>query len=192
MPATSSTAVRVLDRLSRQATPASIAVSRDLRTDASPFVRRRRTAAGLALTAVGSLTVVALYQFGLIRHLPDPPLPGFDSDRVDASGEAYQPGATPDSTLAIASYGVTLALIGMGPANRWRTAPVLPLLAAAKAGADAAGGLVLTAEQLSQHRAVCGWCITASAASVGTFALTLPEAASAWRARRAATPVSRC
>ncbi len=58
------------------------------------------------------------------------------------------------------------------------------LLAAAKAGADAAGGLVLTAEQLSQHRAICGWCVAASAAGVGAFALTLPEAASAWHARR--------
>ncbi len=71
-----------------------------------------------------------------------------------------------------------------GSRDRWRTAPVLPLLAAAKAGADAAGGLVLTAEHLSQHRAICGWCVAASAASVGAFALTLPEAASAWHARR--------
>jgi hypothetical protein len=36
---------------------------------------------------------------GLVKHLPDPPLPGFDSDRVNSSDTAYKFGA-PDGTGA--------------------------------------------------------------------------------------------
>ncbi len=32
--------------------------------------------------------VVSLYQTGVISHLPDPPLPVFDADKVDASDYA--------------------------------------------------------------------------------------------------------
>lgn len=55
------------------------------------------------------------------------------------------------------------------------------MLAAAKAGSDAAGGLVLTGEQLARHRAVCLWCVLAAGASAAAFPLTVPEARMAWR-----------
>jgi hypothetical protein len=36
--------------------------------------------------------MVTLFQTGLVRHLPDPPLPGFDSDKVNSSDLAYRLG----------------------------------------------------------------------------------------------------
>ncbi len=128
--------------------------------------------------------VVSLYQTGIIRHLPDPPLPGFDSDRVDASGEAYETLKTPDSTLGIASYGATLALIGMGGADRATRQPWIPLLATAKLGYDGAGAAWLTAEQISKHRALCFYCLLASGATWGALAQAVPEARAAWRSLR--------
>jgi hypothetical protein len=55
-------------------------VSDDLRRRTSPHLRHRRHQTALMLGATAAMGVVALYQTGLVRHLPDPPLPGFDSD----------------------------------------------------------------------------------------------------------------
>ncbi len=49
--------------------------------------------------------MVGLYQFGLIRSVPEPPLPGVDADWVDASGEVYAVLHTPDAALGITSAG---------------------------------------------------------------------------------------
>jgi hypothetical protein len=38
-----------------------------------------------SLASIGALGAVATYQNGLIRHLPEPPLPLLDADAVDAS-----------------------------------------------------------------------------------------------------------
>ncbi len=43
----------------------------------------------MTLTAMGSMGLISLYQLGIVKYLPDPPLPGFDSDKVDAAPEAY-------------------------------------------------------------------------------------------------------
>ncbi len=159
-------------------------VSDDLRRRTSPHLRHRRRQTALMLGATAAMGVVALYQTGLVRHLPDPPLPGFDSDRVDASGEAYETLKTPDATLGIASYGATLALVGMGGAERAASRPWIPLLAAAKLAYDGAGAAWLTAEQITKHRALCFYCLLASAATWGALAQAVPEARSALRTLR--------
>jgi uncharacterized membrane protein len=159
-------------------------VSDDLRRRTDPHLRRRRRQIALILGATGAMGLISLYQTGILRHLPDPPLPGLDSDKVDASGEAYESLKTPDSTLGLASYGVTLVLIGMGAADRARDKPIIPLLATAKIAADAAAAGWLTAEQISKHRALCFYCLLASAATWAALPQALPEAREAWRTLR--------
>jgi len=159
-------------------------VSDDLRRRMTPHLRRRRRQTALMLGAAGAMGVIVLYQTGIVRHLPDPPLPGVDSDKVDASGEAYETLKTPDAALALASYGATLALIGMGGADRARQQPLIPLLAAAKVAADGAGAAWLTAEQVTKHRALCFYCLVASAATWAALPEALPEAREAWRKLR--------
>ncbi|MFI7019133.1 mercury(II) reductase [Streptomyces sp. NPDC050164] len=85
--------------------------------------------AGDVITAA-TYAVVALYQFGLLRRLPEPPLPGLDAKRVDASGEAYALLRTPDAALGLTSAGITLALTGMGSRRRHREHPWVSLAAA--------------------------------------------------------------
>jgi hypothetical protein len=48
-----------------------------LRRGAGSFLDRRRRTAAFTLT---SMAAVAAYQFGLVRHLPEPPLPLLDAD----------------------------------------------------------------------------------------------------------------
>ena len=101
----------------RPSSPEAERVSDDLRCGTGEHLARRRRQTALLLGATAAMGVISLYQTGILRRLPDPPLPGLHSDRVDASGEAYQLLRTPDANLAIASYGATLALVGMGGAT---------------------------------------------------------------------------
>jgi uncharacterized membrane protein len=151
-------------------------VSRELRTGRADVLRRRRNVGAMALSAMGSLGVVTAYQMGLLRHLPEPPLPIFDADRVDASGEAYHYLKAPDGALGLLSYAATVLLAGMGTARRAEETPWIPLALAAKVGLDAASGLYLTAEQASKHRRFCSWCLAASVLSVAMVPQVVPEA----------------
>lgn len=170
----------------RGSSVAAEAVSDALRRGEDSFLDHRRRTAGLTLASMASLAAVAAYQFGLLRHLPEPPLPFLDADRVDASGEAYQQLKTPDAALGLASAGITLVLIGMGGTDRHRTRRWIPLALAAKAAADALGGAFLTVEQASKHRRFCGYCLVAAAANVAALPQTIPEARAALQRRRGA------
>ncbi len=168
----------------RSSSPAAERVSDDLRRGTGSYLEQRRRIAGLTSLAGFALGVVGLYQFGLLRRIPEPPLRIFDAAAVDASGEAYQELKTPDATLGLLSAAVTLVLAGAGDRNRARTASWLPLLLAAKTAGDAAGGLVLTAEQLTKHRKVCFWCTIAAVAQIATVPYAVPEARAALRQLR--------
>ena len=168
----------------RSSSPEAEAVSDALRRGADSFLTARRRTAALCLASIGSLGVVAAYQNGLIRHLPEPPLPGLDADRVDASGEAYQYLKTPDAALGMASTAITLILAGMGDADRSQRRRWIPIALAAKATADAAFGLFLTAEQATRHRKFCSFCLLAAIANLATVPQTWPEACAALRNRR--------
>ena len=83
-------------------------LSQYLRKGDDPELRRRRWVIGLSVLGTTAGQLVALYQTGIIRHLPDPPSGGlFDSDRVDASEYAYSRFSSPDAPLMIITYGVT-------------------------------------------------------------------------------------
>jgi uncharacterized membrane protein len=170
--------------IGRSTSPAAEAVSDALRRGAGDFLDERRRTAVLQTSAAATLTVVALYQFGVLRSVPEPPLPGLDADRVDASGEAYQMLRTPDSALGITSAGVSLVLAGMGGAKRHEEQPWIPMLLLAKSVVDAAGGIYLFAEQLTKHRRVCSWCTASAGLLLATVPAVLPEARAAWTAWR--------
>ena len=168
----------------RSSSPTAEAVSDDLRRGTGSFLEQRRRVAGLSLLSSAALGVVALYQYGLLRKVPEPDLPGLDADRVDASGEAYSFLRTPDASIGLVSYGATLALAGMGARNRAQQQPWLPLLLAAKVGLDTVGALTLTAEQLTKHRKICSWCTLSAVATLAMVPQVLPEARAALRTLR--------
>ena len=173
------------DGIGRSTSGAAERVSDDLRRGSGSVLRARRRQMAWMLAASGAMGVVTAYQSGLLRRLPDPPLPGVDSNRVDASGEAYVHLRTPDAALALTSYGASMVLIGMGAGDRAQRQPLIPLLATAKLAYDALGAAYLTVEQISKHRALCVWCLAAAAASTAAVPAALPEARAAWKAIRA-------
>ncbi|MER7895060.1 hypothetical protein ABTX62_02680 [Streptomyces sp. NPDC096046] len=93
--------------IGRPSSAAAERISDDLRLGTGDFLEQRRLVDALNAGATAAYVMVALYQFGLVRRLPEPPLPGVDAERVDASGEAYALLRTPDAALGLTSAGMT-------------------------------------------------------------------------------------
>ncbi len=156
-------------------------LSAQLRNDSGSFLEERRSVIALSLTAIGCMGLIALYQTGIIRRLPDLPLPMMDSDKVDASEEAYEKLSMPDAFLGLGSYAATMGLAAMGGKDRAQTGPWIPLALAGKASLDALQAAKLTYDQWARHKAFCLWCLIAAAATFATVPLVVGEAAEAAR-----------
>ena len=151
----------------------------EIRLADDKFTERRRQVVRLSMLSATCMAVVALYQFGITKHVPEPRMPMLDADKVDGSGEAYQTLSVGDAFLGFVSYGVTMLLAAMGGPRRHVTNPVLPLAMAAKSMFDASGAAKLTVDQWTKHRAFCSWCLTAAAATFAVVPAVMPEARAA-------------
>lgn len=156
-------------------------LSRQLRLREGEHLRGRRKVLQFALGAAGCMGVISLYQMGVIGHLPEPPLPRLDADKVDASADAYSYLSTPDAVLGFASYAGTMVLASMGAPDRARSRPWIPLALGAKVIADALQAGKLTVEQWTRHRAFCSWCLVAAGFTFAAVPQALPEARAALR-----------
>ncbi len=156
-------------------------LSEQLRKGTGEHLEKRRNIVKLSLLALGSMGLVSLYQTGIIQHLPEPPLPFFDADKVDASEEAYAVLQTPDAVLALISYAATAQLASMGGRDRATKQPWIPLMLAAKLAFDALQAGRLSVDQVAKHRTLCFWCLLAAAATFASVPQVLPEAQSALR-----------
>lgn len=150
--------------------------SEALRRGAGDYLQQRRDIVGLSLIASAAMGLITLYQMGIIRHLPEPPLRRLDADEIDAAPEAYALLRTPDAALGLASYAATTVLGAMGGRGRAETQPWLPLVLAAKVALDALVAGKLTVDQWTKHRAFCLWCLVAAAATFASIPQVLPEA----------------
>lgn len=151
-------------------------LSQEIRTAEDHFTRQRRQVVCYSMVSAACMAVVALYQFGIMKHVPEPPLPMLDADKVDSSAEAYQMLSVGDAFLGFVSYGVTMLLAAMGEPKRHMTSPALPLALAAKSVFDASQAARLTLDQWTKHRAFCSWCLTAAAATFAVVPAAIPEA----------------
>jgi uncharacterized membrane protein len=139
-------------------------------------MRRRRAIVGLSLAGIASMMPVILYQTGIIKHLPDPPVGNFDSDKVNGSKTAFGYGGG-DAPLSVITHAISLAAAAFGGSERVEQRPWLPLAAAGLAGAQAGVAAVYLFYQMPKvDKAWCPYCITDALMHMGTFALTLPEA----------------
>src|SRR5919109_300452 len=72
----------------------------DLRETNEPGILLRRAIVGSSLVGIACMAITTLFQTGMVKHLADPPIEDFDSDKVNASDLAYSWGM-PDSPLSI-------------------------------------------------------------------------------------------
>jgi hypothetical protein len=78
-------------------------IAESWQTCTEDLTSRRRWMAALSLVNIACLGTIALYQTGISRCLPDPPLRIFNSKKVTGSAEAYSLLSTPDSALGLSS-----------------------------------------------------------------------------------------
>ena len=159
-------------------------LSRELREGQAPELRARRKIIALSLVGTLMAQIVSLYQVGLVKHLPDPPLDIFDSDKVDASDYAYKRFLTADGFLMLMSYATTAWLAGTGGEKRGEERPYLSLLMGAKILLDLVSAAELAREEWNDNKKLCPYCQTATLASVASLVLAWPEVKRAWRSWR--------
>jgi uncharacterized membrane protein len=156
-------------------------LSEELRKGDSPDLSRRRLIVGLSCLGATMAEAVSLYQIGVIENLPDLPIPGIDSSKVDASEYAYRNFDTPDGFMMLINYGVTALLAGAGGKDRATQTPFLPILLAGKTLFDSVLALRLARIEWRDNEALCAYCQVATLCSLASFALALPEANTALR-----------
>jgi uncharacterized membrane protein len=159
---------------------------RDLQRDSTTAMQLRRAIIGTSVAGVVSMVPVTMLQTGIVHHLPDPPLKGFHSDAANLSLIAYKFGV-PDGAMSVASFAINIPLAAFGGADRARTKPLIPLIAAGKAAIDAAVSTWYF-DKMRRGKKWCPYCIVGAISSLAVFILTVPEARSAWshlRSRKA-------
>lgn len=138
-------------------------VRSELLESRDPWMRTRRRIAALAGGLAGHFGILGMRQYGVIRHLPDPPIRGFHSDAVLTSRAAY-PFGIPDSALAVTGLGALIAIATAGGSTRPRWLDGLLGLGAA---GGAAGAAYYLHEMFTQKR-LCAYCLISAA---GMFAI---------------------
>jgi hypothetical protein len=153
----------------------------ELRHGNGDFLEQRRLAASLALVSIASLGAVALYQLGILDHLPEPSSRRLNAEKVNGSAEAYHLLDTPDAVLGLGSYAMTLGLVAMGGADRSKSRPWIPLALCGKAALDACQAAMLTRKSWVSFSAFSLYSLVTAAATLLTLPVVIPEAAAASR-----------
>ena len=165
-------------------------LSRALRETRGPEMRNRRWIAGLSLFSTAVMSGIGLYQLGIIRDIPEPPLCWFDAKKVNGSAQAYSILKTPDALLGAMNYAATACLAGVGSPDRATTTPWIPIAMGAKLAGDALVAGKLTVDQWTKHRAFSMWCLLTAGATFAAAALGVRETAAA--VRRIADEIAAC
>ncbi len=92
----------------------NITAMRDaLRTGHNKDLDTRRKVIFLSALGLVDFSIISLYQTGVIKSLPDLPFEVFDSNKVNASEDAYRFGA-PDGPISAVAYAATIVLASAG------------------------------------------------------------------------------
>lgn len=160
---------------------------RDLQGGTGDDLRRRRAIIGLSLLGIGSMAAATLFQMGIVKHLPDPPLENFDADAVTSSDVAYALGGA-DAALSVASLALNIPLASAGGEDRARTKPLIPLVFAGKAITEAAIAGWFFYRMAFKERNWCAYCIVNAGSIWGVGLLSLPEAKKAFAVLKDSRP----
>jgi uncharacterized membrane protein len=139
-----------------------------------------------ALSAVGAanMAVASLRQLGVVHHLPDPPIRGFDSDAVLLSQSAFVFGV-PDAPIALGGFLANIPLALLGGTDRTRTRPWIPIVSAATAVAEVSVAAWDLVKRHTRVRSWCVYCLAGATLNGGIAILASREAASALRTPKA-------
>lgn len=151
----------------------AIAIRNELRDGHSTALGARRKVVLLSALGLVDFSLISLYQTGIIRHLPDPPHRIFDSDKINASGEAYQFGA-PDGPISATAYAVSMLLASAGGSEKTGRKPVLDIALGATVAGNAIGAIYYLGNMLFKQRKICPYCVTGAAINIASAIIIAP------------------
>lgn len=135
----------------------------------------RRWIIGLSAVGAANMTLGTLRQTGVISHLPDPPLPGFDSNKVMTSPQAFALGV-PDAPIALSGLLANVPLALVGERDRARRRPWLPVGIAAKAVVEVAVAGWYLVQMRTRLHTWCAYCLLGASVSAAIAVLAVREA----------------
>jgi uncharacterized membrane protein len=143
------------------------AIRHELLNGTDEDLQTRRKIVGLSAFGLLDFAFLSLYQSGIIKKLPDLPFPAFDSNKVNASPDAYQMGA-PDATISAWIYATNMVLSTAGGSEHSGRKPILDLLLGATIAANAAGALYYLYNMAFYQKKICPYCIAGAVINISS------------------------
>lgn len=144
-----------------------------LRKGTDEDLDRRRKIIALSALGLVDFSIISLYQTGVIGKLPDIPLPLFDSNKVNASKEAYMFGV-PDGPVSATVYAMTMVLASAGGSREASRKPVFDLLLGAAVAGNLGGALYYLYDMTFKQKKICLYCVTGAAVNIASAIIIAP------------------
>ena len=151
----------------------AIAIRNELRDGNSTALDARRKVIALSALGLVDFSIISLYQTGIIRHLPDPPNRLFDSDKINASEDAYRFGA-PDGPISAVAYATTMVLASAGGTEKTGRIPAFDVALGATVAGNAAGAVYYLFNMIFKQRKICPYCVTGAAINIASAIIIAP------------------
>jgi uncharacterized membrane protein len=144
-----------------------------LRTGHNEDLDARRKVILLSALGLIDFSIISLYQTGVIKHLPDIPHPLFDSDKVNASKDAYMFGA-PDGPISAVAYAATMVLASAGGSKNTGRSPVFDVALGGIIAGNAAGAVFYLYKMIFVQKKICMYCVTGAAINIASAVIIAP------------------
>ena len=151
----------------------AVAIKDALRMEKNPDMDNRRKVIVLSALGLFDFSIISLYQTGVIRKLPDIPLPVFDSNKVNASKEAYQFGV-PDGPVSAVIYSLIMVFAAAGGSEKVARKPVFDLLLGGAVAANLSGALYYLYDMAFRQKKICLYCVTGAAINIASAVIIAP------------------
>lgn len=129
-----------------------------LRNGISKSLKRRRKIITLSAVGLIDFSIISLYQVGVIKKLPDLPGKIFDSNKVNASEDAYMMGV-PDGPVSAGLYTLNMILAAYGGGEKAGRPMWSDILLSGVALANAGGAVYYLKNMITKQKKACPYCI---------------------------------
>lgn len=156
------------------------AIRQELLTSNTDDLNRRRRVLALSALGIVDFALISLYQSGAINRLPELPIKIFDSNKVNASPDAYRMGA-PDGTISTLLYAANMVLATWGGTTASGRKPAHDVALGSVVAGNAAGAVYYLYDMIFKQKKVCPYCIVGAVINLASAAIIAPTLAKAFK-----------
>lgn len=156
------------------------AIREELLSGKTEDLQRRRKVLALSALGIADFSFISLYQSGVISKMPELPFKSFDSNKVNASVDAYKMGA-PDGTLSTLAYASAMVLSTWGGTEKSGRKPVHDVALGAVIAGNATGAVYYLFNMIFKQHKVCPYCLAGAAINFASAVIIAPTVLKALR-----------